>query len=184
MLEANRVITHKHDGTARNYQALLVSTVSKGRTVILMTNNQQNNLYTFNVSIQAILDEKPYTQIKKSVLGTFGKQIDQLNGTEVITFYEKMKKEHNDEYSFDAEATLNEIGYNFLRQKKFTDAILIFEHNTKLFPESGNVFDSLGEAYYKQGDKSKALLNYKKSIVLNPENGDAKKIIAELSSKF
>lgn len=184
IMEGNQIIAHKHDGTARNYQALLVNNVSKGRTVILMTNNQQNNLYNFNVSIQAILDGKPYTQIKKTVLSGFGTQIEKMNGSEVIVFYEKMKKTHNNEYSFDAEVTLNEIGYNFLRQNKFTDAILVFEHNTKLFPESGNVFDSLGEAYYKQGDKEKALLNYKKSIVLDPDNGDAKKIIAKLSPGF
>lgn len=181
MMDGNQVIAHKHDGTARNYQALLVSTVPKGRTVILMTNNQQNNLHTFNTSIQAILDGKPYIRIKKSVLSHFGTQIEQMNGQQVIAFYEKMKKTHNDEYSFDEEGTLNEIGYNFLRQNKFTDAILVFEHNTQLFPESGNVFDSLGEAYYKQGDKEKALLNYKKSIVLNPDNADGKKIISELS---
>ncbi|WP_367867214.1 serine hydrolase [Pedobacter sp. WC2423] len=184
MMDGNQIIAHKHDGTARNYQALLVSAVPKGRTVILMTNNQQNNLYNFNVAIQAILDGKPYNQIKKTVLSGFGTQIEKMNGQEVIAFYEKMKKTHNDEYSFDAEATLNEIGYNFLRQNKFTDAILVFEHNTQLFPESGNVFDSLGEAYYKQGDKEKALLNYKKSIALNPGNGDAKKIIAQLSSRL
>lgn len=181
MMDGNQVIAHKHDGTARNYQALLVSTVPKGRTVILMTNNQQNNLYTFNTSIQAILDGKPYTRIKKSVLSHFGTQIEQMNGQQVIAFYEKMKKTHNNEYSFDEEGTLNEIGYNFLRQNKFTDAILVFEHNTQLFPESGNAFDSLGEAHYKQGDKEKALLNYKKSIALNPDNSDGKKIIAELS---
>lgn len=181
MMDGNQVIAHKHDGTARNYQALLVSTVPKGRTVILMTNNQQNNLHTFNTSIQAILDGKPYIRIKKSVLSHFGTQIEQMNGQQVIAFYEKMKKTHNDEYSFDEEGTLNEIGYNFLRQNKFTDAILVFEHNTQLFPESGNVFDSLGEAYYKQEDKEKALLNYKKSIVLNPDNADGKKIISELS---
>lgn len=180
MMDGNRIISHQHDGTARNYQALLVSTVAKGRTVILMTNNQQNNLYAFNASIRAILDGTPYTRIKKSVSVGFAAQLEKMNGPEVITFYEKMKKKHNDEYSFDAEATLNEIGYNFLRQNKFTDAILVFEHNTQLFPESGNVFDSLAEAYYKQGDKVKALLNYKKSFALNPDNEDAKKITSIL----
>ncbi|MGY0035611.1 serine hydrolase [Pedobacter sp. NJ-S-72] len=174
-MEGDLMISHKHDGTARNYQALLVSTVSKGRTVILMTNNQQNNLYTFNVSIQAILDGKPYNQIKKSVVSGFSKQLEQMNGQEVIAFFEKMKKEHNDEYDFDGEVTLNEIGYNLLRKNKFTDAILIFQHNTRLFPKSGNVFDSLGEAYYKQGNKDLALLNYKRSLELNPENDESKK---------
>ena len=39
---------------------------------------------------------------------------------------------------------------------------------------------SLGEAYYNQGNKPLALLNYKKSLQLDPANDNAKKIITEL----
>jgi cytochrome c-type biogenesis protein CcmH/NrfG len=42
------------------------------------------------------------------------------------------------------------------------------------------VYDSLGEAYYKQGDKQNALANYKRSLQLDPANQNAKSIIAEL----
>ena len=53
------LVTHQHDGTAMNYQALLTTDVPKGRTVILMTNNKQNNLYDINSAIEAIMDNKP-----------------------------------------------------------------------------------------------------------------------------
>ncbi|QNK64420.1 serine hydrolase [Pedobacter sp. PAMC26386] len=180
-MKENMITIHKHDGASGNYKALLVSTVPKGRTVILMTNNNQDNVFAFDISIQAILDGKPYTQIKKSVLDGFGKEMESLNGQQLLAFYTQMKKDHNEEYNFDGDATLNEIGYNYLRKNKLTDAILIFTYNTKQFPESGNVFDSLGEAYYKQGNKELALLNYKHALELDPENEAAKKIIEELS---
>lgn len=182
-MDGERMIFHKHDGTARNYQALLISNVLKGRTVILMTNNQQNNLYAINASIESILDHKPYVKIKKSVTGAFGSQLETMNGQQVLAFFEKMKKEHGEEYSFDAESTLNDIGYMLLRNKKPDDAILVFEYNTKLFPESGNVYDSLGEAYYAQGNKQRALLNYSKSLQLDPANEVAKKIVSELQKE-
>jgi len=60
------------------------------------------------------------------------------------------------------------------------DAIIVFEYNTKLFPNSWNVFDSLGEAYADKGDKEKALLNYKKSVQLNPNSQSGKDIIKKL----
>jgi cytochrome c-type biogenesis protein CcmH/NrfG len=63
------------------------------------------------------------------------------------------------------------------------DAILVFEYNTTLFPTSGNVFDSLGEAYNIAGNKEKALLNYKRSLQLDPTNTTAKTIIADLEKK-
>lgn len=181
-MEGDKITFHRHDGTASNYQALLVSTVPNGRTVILMTNNKQDNLYPINTSIQAILDGKPYAQIKKSLLSDFSKQIETMDGQQFLQFYEKMKNEKSEEYGFQDESTLNQVGYMLMGKKKTDDAILVFEHNTKLYPESGNVFDSLGEAYYKKGDKEKALLNYKKSLALDPTNGTAKNIIAELQN--
>ncbi|MDQ7949220.1 MAG: serine hydrolase domain-containing protein, partial [Pedobacter sp.] len=60
-----KMISHVHDGTARSYQALLVSAVPKGRTILLMTNNQQGNLYPINDAIQAILDGKEVDSIGK-----------------------------------------------------------------------------------------------------------------------
>lgn len=58
-LEGKMLKYHVHDGTARNYQALLVSSKQPDRVVILLTNNQQNNLYALNRSIQALLDGQP-----------------------------------------------------------------------------------------------------------------------------
>nr|WP_255459125.1 tetratricopeptide repeat protein [Mucilaginibacter sp. JXJ CY 39] len=65
-------------------------------------------------------------------------------------------------------------------KNKIDDAITIFEYNTHLFPQSGNVYDSLGEAYYKQGNKAKALVNYKQSLKLTPGNKTAQAVITEL----
>ncbi|MFA6248468.1 MAG: tetratricopeptide repeat protein [Mucilaginibacter sp.] len=45
------------------------------------------------------------------------------------------------------------------------------------------MFDSLGEAYYAKGDKEKALLNYKRSLQLDPTNTTAKAVITELEKK-
>ena len=47
-------------------------------------------------------------------------------------------------------------------------------------PQSANAYDSLGEAYMKAGDNEKAIKNYKKSLELNPENNNAKKMLEKL----
>lgn len=64
---------------------------------------------------------------------------------------------------------LNQIAYEFLFENKIDKAIEIFQLNTKLFGnEDPNVWDSLGEAYWKKGDKEKALKYYKKALSMNP----------------
>ncbi|KAF2329632.1 serine hydrolase domain-containing protein [Flavobacterium ginsenosidimutans] len=64
-IENNKVINHVHDGAAFNYQALLISNFSS--TIILMTNNKQNNLEKISNSIESILGSKPYNAIEQSV---------------------------------------------------------------------------------------------------------------------
>lgn len=55
-IENNKVTNHIHDGAAFNYQALLIS--NPKLTIILMSNNKQNNLEEISNSIQSILDKK------------------------------------------------------------------------------------------------------------------------------
>ena len=77
------------------------------------------------------------------------------------------------------ERFINSQGYQFLRNEEVAAAIAVFQINVELFPKSYNVYDSLGEAYLAQGDKEKARHNYEKSLELNPENENAKRVLAE-----
>jgi len=49
-----------------------------------------------------------------------------------------------------------------------------------LYPQSSNVYDSLGEAYLANGDKDLAAINYKKSLELDPHNQNAASILKKL----
>jgi tetratricopeptide (TPR) repeat protein len=69
-----------------------------------------------------------------------------------------------------------------LNKKDYKTAIEIFRMNVESFPDSWNAYDSLGEAYLSKGDKEKAIVNYKKSIELNPDNENGKKILKEIQS--
>ena len=47
-------------------------------------------------------------------------------------------------------------------------------------PTNWEVYDSLGEAYMKSGDKKQAALNYIQSLQLNPQNEDALEMLKKL----
>jgi tetratricopeptide (TPR) repeat protein len=78
------------------------------------------------------------------------------------------------------EQTLNVIGYRVLGAGRVNDAIEVFKLNVQLNPKSWNVYDSLGEAYAKAGNKALAIQNYEKSIQLNPKNENGKVALAKL----
>ena len=60
------------------------------------------------------------------------------------------------------------------------DAIEILKLNVKEYPDSFNVYDSLGEAYMLNGDNKLAIKNYKKSLKINPDNNNGKQKLEEL----
>jgi ubiquinone/menaquinone biosynthesis C-methylase UbiE len=68
------------------------------------------------------------------------------------------------------ESWINDIGYKFHYKEKYEAAIHIFKINVRLFPDSYNVYDSLGDAYYSNNEQELALLNYTKALELYPEN--------------
>ncbi|PLW96880.1 MAG: hypothetical protein C0591_07905 [Marinilabiliales bacterium] len=62
------------------------------------------------------------------------------------------------------EYTINLLGYNYLNNKDLDNAISVFQENVKRFPNSANVYDSLGEAYERNGQLDKAEASYSKSV--------------------
>jgi CubicO group peptidase (beta-lactamase class C family) len=99
-----------------------------------------------------------------------------------VNAYKEKQKLLKDRYIF-SETELNRMGYQLLGMKKMPAAIEVFKLNAELYPNSFNVYDSLGEAYMVNGDMEKAIFNYKKSLELNPRNNNAVDKLKELEAK-
>ncbi|MEO8635751.1 MAG: DUF2911 domain-containing protein [Gemmatimonadales bacterium] len=67
------------------------------------------------------------------------------------------------------EPDVNAVGYQLMGQGKTDEAIVLFRKNVHDYPKSWNVYDSLGEALAKQGNKKEALAQYQKALDLAPE---------------
>ncbi|WP_242082871.1 serine hydrolase domain-containing protein [Aestuariivivens sediminis] len=89
---------------------------------------------------------------------------------------EGLKNEFNDP------AILNRLGYSRLKKEdKPNWALELFKLNVKLFPEDGNLWDSLGEAYLKYDKKEEAIKCYTEAVELGSEG--SKKTLNELLKK-
>lgn len=89
-------------------------------------------------------------------------------------------KESYPDWKIFKEKTMNYLGYRYISAKKEKIALEIFKMNTKAYPNSWNVWDSLADIYMNNGDKSNAIKYYKKSLELNPNNDNGKKILLKL----
>jgi len=83
-----------------------------------------------------------------------------------------------------SEWEFNQLGGSLLYGSSFDNhqnlALEVFKINTLLFPDSFNTYDSYAEGLRVAGKKHEAILMYKKSIALNPNNEDGKRALEEL----
>lgn len=75
----------------------------------------------------------------------------------------------------------NAIGYQYLGAGQTDLAVATFLKNTKAFPASWNVWDSLAEAYAAKGDKTAATQNYTKALHLVKDEVQKKRIEGALA---
>ncbi len=70
------------------------------------------------------------------------------------------------------EASINGMGYDALRAGDVPMALAVFKLNVRLFPDSPNVHDSLGEAHEHAGELALAKANYARACELGERYGD------------
>jgi tetratricopeptide (TPR) repeat protein len=120
-------------------------------------------------------------QINKNVTNTFTKALilDEL-GKNVEAL--KLKEEA---FVNAAENDVNALGYQFLFAGKVEPAIEIFKKNTEMYPDSWNVWDSLGEVYMNNGDTDLAIQYYTKALNMAPEAQHARinGVLTQLGAK-
>jgi len=117
-----------------------------------------------------------------SIADTLGATISSRGIDAAANQYHELKSAASNSYNFE-ESELNNLGYQLLRSNKLQDAIRIFQLNVETYPQSSNVYNSLGEAYMDTGDKPLAIANYQKSLQLNPKNHNAEKILQKLNAR-
>ncbi len=116
-----------------------------------------------------------HKQLKLSLLLNDKKEFNNL--------LDDIKKNNSTKYKL-RENALNLIGYQLMGRNLIDEAIIVFKTNAELFPNSFNVFDSMGEAYMKKGNSKLAIQNYKNSFKINPKNKNAENMIKKLEKKI
>lgn len=71
------------------------------------------------------------------------------------------------------ENLINQMGYQFLFDGQSDEAIAVFKANVERYPGSANVYDSLAEAYEREGKMDLAAPLYDKARILGQQNNDA-----------
>ncbi len=181
--QGSRRKAHRTTGGLPGFGAVMVRVPSAQRTVIMLTNarNRVWRLEGFAADIGRILDSLPYSLPKRSAAEVLASEAraKKLSVDELNRRFEQLRADTAD-YAVN-EGELNRLGYHALQSWRDPSlAIDVFQLNVRAFPKSGNVYDSLGEAYLVRGDTARAVANYRRSLELDPNNSNAANILQRI----
>lgn len=172
-VETKRPGEFGHNGADEGFQALLVMNADTGQGAAIMANSDNGILVAVEV-LRSVAQEYGWKYMPEE--RSTARQlllVAKLKGTDaMLRKYDELKNS-SDPKKRPEEFVLNMLGYQSLQSGKTDEAIKLFARNVEEFPQSGNVYDSLGEAYAKAGKKERAIENYEKSLKLDPKNQNA-----------
>lgn len=173
-----------HNGSNGLYFADFVRFIEEDVTVIYITNaflgRESENVAR---EIGKMIFDTNYncTAIPKNIyesIHNFMKQNPSASADKLPDFFLKteLKVELNDP------EILNRLGYARLKKEDQPNwALELFKLNVELFPEDGNLWDSLGEAYLKYGEIEEAIKCYTKAVESGSEG--SRKTLNDLLQK-
>lgn len=101
-----------------------------------------------------------------------------LTAEDIKVHYQNVSKIMGYEVS-PSERTVNQLGYAYLSNRRYSEAYNFFKMNIAAYPQSFNVYDSMGDYYLAIGDKKNAALVLTKALRLK-ENPDTRKKLQTL----
>ena len=183
VLNMNKLVSTRNSNYEVNYPEAILKGISKDKGLFVPKSfkkidfsqekflNMSYEEYAFEI-LQLFLDYLTNEELEQIIAESYRKKFDH----EAIVPIKELNNEFNDH------AILNRLGYRRLTKEDKPDwALELFKLNVKLFPEDGNLWDSLFEAYLKYGKEEEAIKSYTKAVELGSEG--SKKILNELLKK-
>jgi CubicO group peptidase (beta-lactamase class C family) len=178
---SENVETVGHSGRINGFRTLYTKIPSRDAVIIILNNTSHAFLNSMTTAITGILYNQPYNLPLIPLAQFMVKTIEEEGIDPGIAYY----KEHKDASGYYAsEQELIVAGYNYLQAGNAKDAAKIFRLAIEMFPDRYNTYDSYAEALMTLGKNTEAIINYKKSLELNPKNTNAIDMLGKLGINY
>ena len=104
---------------------------------------------------------------------------NKASGDDLVSAIETHYKTISNNFGYEVipdEEMVNSLGYNFMQSEKLDLSFAAFDLNIKNYPNSSNVYDSMGDYFLAAKDSVKALESFEKALQVGPNDFSQEKI--------
>lgn len=171
-----------HAGGGPGCATIFFRNLTKDQLVVAFDNTNGEKLYRKGLNAMRILNGREPLPIKLSLTKAYARVLYK-DGKAVAEEFLNTHKADTAGYIL-AENDMNNLGYEFMEHGHLPQALVTFELNTRLYPQSDNVYNSYGDGLLKGGDKAGAIAMYRKSLEINPKNEESIKALKALTGQL
>ena len=171
------VTANYHLGSTEGFISFMIRIPETNSMVVILCNSAPTDFFGITKNLLKVLYNKPVI-LKEPTHKKMETIIANYNAEKAVAEYKKMKSDSSHYYVDWLQMYF--LGEKLLSLKRLDDAKIIAENNAVEFPERDLVALSLANIYLALGRKEDAIKFYKKTLLLNPENEEAKNRLKEL----
>jgi CubicO group peptidase (beta-lactamase class C family) len=164
----SKVVTH--NGSNGYYVADFIRFVDEGVVIIVLTSLDRDERVAWEIARMAFdSDYKPpiFPRNDFEFVSEYIRTHTPDEAGDLPTYFEE--RQHS---RLADRRVLNQFGNDRLRKGDLDWSIQLFEVNTRLFPDDGNLWDSLGEAYLADRQYSAARKSFRTALELGAASSD------------
>lgn len=171
------VASNFHLGMTEGFISFFLRIPSTNSMVVILCNSAPTDFFGITSDLVKVLYRKP-VQVKQPVHKAMENIIAKEGAAKAVAAYPSMKKD-SAHYYIDW-ISMDFLGNQLFTLKKYNEALILFEHNAKEFPDKDLVAFSLAKTYETLGRKQDAIAWYKKTLAIYPGYQEAKNRLKEL----
>jgi tetratricopeptide (TPR) repeat protein len=171
------ITANYHLGSTEGFMSFMIRIPETNSMIVILCNSAPTDFFGITKNLIKVLYNKPVV-LKEPAHKKMETIIAEYSAEEAVSEYQKMKSDTAHYYVDWLQMYF--LGEKLLNLKRYDDARVIAENNLIEFPERDLVALSMANIYLALSRKEDAIKFYKKTLLLNPENEEAKNRLKEL----
>jgi CubicO group peptidase (beta-lactamase class C family) len=174
-------LVHEHGGNANGFRTLVTRYPEDGKLVVIFLNEGNGNkgpeIYRMRRDFTDALYGQAVALPRPTLNELLAAEIRRAGADAALARFDALLAQSDKPENGDG---LNRLAYQYAEAGQATTGISILQRASELFPQDGNLHDSMGELYLALGDNAKAIAAYRRALELDPGNINAAAILKKL----